>query len=398
MKRTIAGVSVGWIGLSVVGDGVPSLLLPHQLLQAGAADATRLGLITLAALALAALAQPIAGSVSDRIGRWPVIAAGVALAGAGFVLLVTPGGLVRGALVALVGTSVAQAGHQPLVPDRIPSGWRGRAAGWKTACDVGGAFVGFLLLGALLGAGQVGFAVGALGLLLAGGFAVAVVLLRATPRISMTDGSDGTGGWSRPLGSIVAARFAFLLGIYVLGRFLVLFIAEGQHLNADDAAAQGGLVLAVLTLITVAASPPAGWLADRIGHGPMQLAGGLVAATGIALVPLAAGLGVLLGAGALVAIGSASFSSASWATMTDLTPARHAGRLLGLANWGTAGAAAAAGLAGLLIDAGERLLPGIGFTATFMLAAVASCIGGIVGWRAARVEAGPATSRAGAVA
>ena len=80
MKRTIAGVSVGWVGLSLISDGVPSLLLPHQLLQAGATEASQLGVITLAALALAALVQPLAGSARDRIGRWPVIAAGIALA------------------------------------------------------------------------------------------------------------------------------------------------------------------------------------------------------------------------------------------------------------------------------------------------------------------------------
>lgn len=386
VKRTLAGVSVGWIGLSMIADGVPALLLPHQLLARGEADATRLGLITLAGLGLAALVQPVAGSISDRLGRVPIILVGVAVAISGLALLLVPDALLAGALLALVGASVAQAGQQPLLPDLVPGAWRGRAAGLKGVFDVGGAFMGFALLGALLGGGQTLLAVAALAAVLIASFILAFALLGRLPAVRRPAAAGTT--FDRRFVMLVGARFLFLLGIYVLGRFLVLFIADTQGVDADAAAAQGGVVLAVLTLATVAASPPAGWLADSIGRAPLVLGGGLLAAAGIALIPFASPDARLIGLGVLVAIGSAAFGAGTWAMLTDLAASPDAGRLLGLANWGTAGAAAAAGLAGMLID-----LPGGGFQAAFLLAAGLAALGGLLGWRICRnmeVAAAPA--------
>lgn len=386
MKRTLAGVSVGWIGLSMIADGVPGVLLPHQLLSDGSMDATTLGLVSLVAIGFAAAIQPFAGWVSDRYGRVPVIVAGIAIALLGLVALRLPGAAVLGAVAALVGVSIAQAGQQPLLPDFVAPQARGRGAGLKGVFDVGGAFLGFLLLAALLGAGDSALAAALLGGVLVASFGLAFILLhrrwppvRVDSRRSLFDLAV-----CPPFLRIVVARFAFLLGIYVVGRFLVVFVANRFGLDADAASEQGGLVLAALTLATVAASLPAGWLADRIGRGGLMLGGGLMAALGMALIPLAGGVTVLVLIGVLVAIGSAAFSAGSWAVLTDLADGDHAGRLLGIASWGTAGAAAAAGLAGPLIDAGERAAPGFGFVAAFALAGALSVGGGVLGWRLAR--------------
>jgi MFS family permease len=388
VKRTLAGVSVGWLGLSMIGDGVPGLLLPHQLLSDGRTDATTLGLITLVAIGLAALLQPVAGRLSDEYGRVPVIVAGVVVAVLGLVTLLLPGGAVPGAVVALLGASIAQAGQQPLLPDLVGSDARGRGAGLKGAFDVGGAFLGFLLLAALLGTGSTALAVALLAGVLVAAFVLAFVLLRRTlPAVEARAAGRRHHldfSVSAPFLRIVLARFAFLLGIYVVGRFLVLFVAQRLGLDANAAAEQGGLVLAALTLATVVASLPAGWLADRLGRGPLMLSGGILAALGMALIPLAGGMLPLIGLGILLALGSAAFSAGSWATLTDLADGTDAGRLLGIASWGTAGAAAAAGLAGPLIDAGEAAGAGFGFVAAFALAALLAAVGGALGWRLTR--------------
>jgi MFS family permease len=361
----------------MLADGIPSLLLPHQLLEAGQTDATALGLVTLAALGLAALVQPFAGMLSDRVGRFGVIAIGVVVAATGLALLLAPDTLVAGALLALVGASVAQAGQQPLLPDRVPEHWRGRGAGLKGVFDVGGAFVAFVLLGALLGRGNAGLAVGLLAAVLVGSFVLAFILLACSSAerpVAPADPStrvDGHFWW------LVAARFLFLLGIYVLGRFLVLYVAAARGVDADAAAAEGGLILAVLTLVTVLVSLPAGWLADRVGRRPLLVAGGGLAAVGIALVPATSTTAGMIALGVLVAVGSATFGAASWAALTELAPHAESGRLLGLANWGTAGAAAAAGLAGILID-----LPFGGFGIAFVVAGLLAAAGGGIGWRA----------------
>lgn len=376
MRRTALGVSIGWIGLSMVADGVPALLLPHRLLADGITDATTLGMTALIAIALAAVVQPFAGAWSDRIGRFPIVVLGTAVAGAGLALLLVAAGVVIGTVLALVGASIAQAGYQPLMPARVGERWRGRASGLKGAFDVAGAFVGFILIGAMLAAGSDLGAVAIVAAVLVSGFMAARLLLGRdegrTPGTPSESASFETGE-RQALVAMIAARFLFLLGVYVVGRFLVLFMAERLGLGADDAAAQAGVAFAVLAGITVVASVPAGWLSDHVGRRPLLLLGGAIAAAGVALLTTAATSAEILLYGSLMAIGSAAFGSASWALLGDLVAGPAAGRLLGLANLGTAGAAAAAGVFGILIDAR-------GFGPAFAIAAAACLLGGLVAW------------------
>lgn len=374
--RTLGGVSVGWLGLSMLGDGVPSLLLPHQVAASGG-DVSTLGLITLGAIGLAALLQPVAGAWSDRIGRAPVIATGTAIALGGLALMLRPDGLPVGAFVTLAGASIAQAGYQALLPDRLPMAARGRAAGGKGLFDVAGAFLAFALLGALLAEGDARTAVLLLGAGFAGSLLIAHVMLRGSHDrpidAAHARGADGPRVGAALTG-LIAARFLFLLGIYAVGRFLLFFTAERLGVDADAAAADAGAALALLTLLTALASLPSGWLADRVGRRPVMLGGGLLGAAGIAALPLAGSLAAIVAIGSLMAVGSAAFGAGSWAALADLTEREATGRLLGIANLGTAGAAAVAGLFGPLIDVA-------GFGAGFSIAALAAAAGGVLAWR-----------------
>jgi MFS family permease len=373
MLRESLAVSIGWLGISMVADGVPSLLLPHRLLADGQADASRLGLITLVAIGLAALLQPGAGWVSDRLGRWPVIGAGTALGVGGLALLLAPGGVVPGSVVALAGASIAQGGQQALLPDRIRAGWRGRAGGLKSAFDVAGAFAGFVILAALLDAGRTALASGVLAASLVAGAVLTRILLRSRPAAGPVGQPQSAPTAGMRLLQLVVARFLFLLGIYAVGRFLLLFVAERFDLGADAAGGEAGTILALLALATIAASVPGGWLADRVGRKPLMLLGGAMGAVGIGLLPAAGSLDAVLAFGVLMAVGSAAFGSASWAMLADLTRSAHTGRLMGVANLGTAGAAAAAGLFGFVVDSA-------GFEPAFVLAAACSLAGGALAW------------------
>ena len=385
VTRRVAAVTIGWLGISMLADGVPAVLLPHQLLSAGDEGASTLGLVSMAALAAAAAVQPPAGRVSDAIGRWPVVTAGVVLAVVGLLLLTSSAAL-PGAVLAMVGVSVAQAGYQPLLPDVVPRKNRGTASGFKSAIDVAGATLGFLILATILSAGASLTATLILATALAVPLATASLLLRdrsARPQEGRRSvGVAGIGGGPpSTLVALVVARFFFLLGIFGVGRFLLLFVADRLSLEADAAAAQAGAALGILALVTVAASVPAGWLADRLGRRALMLTGGIIAAAGIGLLATASSVAMVVAFGALMALGSAAFSSASWAALTDLTPSADAGRLLGLANLGTAGAAAAAGAFGLLIDAFNAGGGRAGYAVAFGLAAAASLVGGSLAWR-----------------
>lgn len=383
MIRTLAGVSVGWLGISMVADGVPALLVPHQV-EATGGGAGQLGLMTLVAIGLAALVQPLAGAASDRVGRLTVTIGGVLTTVVGLALVLEPRALFAATILSLVGVSIVQAGYQGLLPDRVPVPLRGRGAGAKGFFDVCGAFLAFALLAGILAAGQTPLAV----LVLVGGLAVplgAAIAMLGRPEPGTKAGSDWWQRLRAPAGltQLIVARFAFLLGIYAVGRFLLLFVAERQELGADAAAGEAGTVLALLALLTAGAAFPAGWLADRIGRRALMLAGGLIAAVGIGLLPLAASTGLLLAFGGLMAIGSAAFGAGSWAMLADLTEGSDAGRLLGIANIGTAGAAAAAGLFGPLIDGVNAAAPGSGYTVAFLIAAASATLGAFLAWRLA---------------
>jgi MFS family permease len=88
-------------------------------------------------------------------------------------------------------------------------------------------------------------------------------------------------------------------------------------------------------------------------------------------MPVATSIEAVLAFGALMAVGSAAFGSASWAMLADLSASAHSGQLLGLANAGTAGAAAMAGAFGIVVDAA-------GFGATFAIAAACTLAGGVL--------------------
>lgn len=91
----------------------------------------------------------------------------------------------------------------------------------------------------------------------------------------------------------------------------------------------------------------------------------LIPFLGVFLLVFATGLGQIFLFGVLMSLGSAAFASANWALTADLVPKEESARYFGLANIGTAGAAAAAGLFGPLVDWANTIHPGAGYPALF---------------------------------
>ena len=362
------GISVVWLPLAFLFDGVTVLLLPLRL----EADARALGLVSMVGLGVAAGLQPIAGWLSDRLrdrmGRRAFLAVAAGPAILGLWLLVGAAGLaaaIAGYVLIQAGASAMQAAQQTLIPEHLDRAEQGRASGVKTAVDVGGSFLAFLVLGALLGAGD-GVAAAAVITLLVSVAVVVVFLLvperqrrEAVPRpsIALPDG----------LRSLIVARFFFLFGTYGVGRFLVLLVAERLGLEPSEAVAGAGGLLALLTLVTAAGALPIGWLADRRPARDLMVTGAVVAAAGIGLLALPAGLPGVLAGGLLMSVGTAAFVTANWAATTALVGRADAGRLMAIANLGTGLAAAAAGALGPLIDAA-------GFGPALLIAATASAV------------------------
>ncbi|HKY53351.1 MAG TPA: MFS transporter [Anaerolineales bacterium] len=387
--RLLAGISIFWLALSMLFDGINTLVLPFQLstLTDGQSQATALGLLTFIGLMAGALIQPIAGSVSDRyrtmVGRKGMVGIGVLLSLASLAFFILSNNLTAIAISYLaiqVSGNVAQAGQQGLLPDLVQDRRRGLASGLKGFMDIGGAMLGFVFLGQLLGSGRPSLAVGVIAVILLLTYLAATLL---TPedrpgnqiiphrRIGLKQIFQIDPTREKDFIRLLIARFLFLLGIYATGRFLLFFVAERLGLETNQAAEQAGRLLAALALITVLASPIAGWLADRAGRLRLMVTGSVLGAISALLLVWADNSSRILLFGGLMSIGSAAFAGGSWALIADLAPKDESARYFGLANFSTVGAAACAGLFGPVIDWVERVSPGNGYSILFIGAALA---------------------------
>lgn len=385
-------ISLFWLVLSVLFDGINTLLLPERLLQSGGTQpqASTLGLLSFFGLAAGMLIQPVAGAWSDRLrprwGRKGVLAVGTLLVlGALAVFGFSPGllGLAAGYIFIQISASIVQAAQQGFIPDQVPTKERGLASGVKSFMDIGGAMVGFVLLGKILGEGQPELAA----LVIAGMMIAALVLTfllvhEPRQRVMLTNRLARPGlrvdlrqhpqfFW------LVLSRFFFLLGTYAVGRFLLLFVANRLGLSPANASSTAGSLLAGLALVTVIAAPLAGWAADRVGRTQLMLFGALISALGTIGYIFASNLNQIFAFGCLLSLGSGAFASANWAMTADVVPKDEAARYFGIANFGTAGSAAAAGLFGLLVDSVNQSSPGSGFSALFIAATLAFVISAI---------------------
>jgi MFS family permease len=364
--RLLFGITVLWIPLAFLFDGVTVLMLPLRV----GGDAAQLGLVSFLGLAIAAGFQLVAGTLSDRyrerLDRRLFLASAAAPALLGLWILAGGTGLVAavvGYVVLQLGASAMQAAQQTLIPEHVDPAARGRASGLKGAFDVGGAFLAFAVLGTILATGELSPAAIVVTGLVVAAIAFVLVLVPRTRGVP-----PATGSWQAltpGLVPLVVARFLFLFGTYAVGRFLVLLVAERLEIAPERAVDEAGWLLALFTLATAAAAVPVGWLADRRSRRDLMIGGAVVAAGGILLLVPPAGLPGVLAGGLVMSLGTAAFVTANWAATTAVVPAPEAGRLMAIANLGTGLAAAAAGILGPLIA-------GSGFAPALLLAAVAS--------------------------
>ena len=382
-RGLLLGVSILWVPLAFLFDGVTVLLLPVRL----GGDATALGLVSLVGLGLAAGLQPLAGWLSDRqrerVDRRTFIAIAAVPASLALWLLAGTTGIaaaIAGYVVLQLAATAMQAAQQTLIPEHVEPSARGRASAAKAAFDVGGAFVAFLVMGLLLAYGDLRLVAVAVTILLVAAIALVFALV---PRATEPTGPNRPSlALPAGLAPLVAARFLFLFATYAVGRFLLLLVAERLDIPTDRAVEEAGGLLALFTLATAAGALAVGRFADGFPRRDLMIIGALVAALGIgALVPTAGLPGVLIG-GLLMSLGTAAFMTGNWAATTDLVPASEAGRLMGIANLGTGLAAAAAGALGPLIDA-AGFIPALLIAATASAAAVLPIIGPRVERRAA---------------
>jgi MFS family permease len=407
--RVILVLNIYWIGLSFKWSALHPIILPALLLNyvPNAQKNSYLGLLTFIGLLVAALVQPLSGTLSDGwISRWgrrrPLLLIGTLLDVLFLLVLGWAGGLVWifiGYIGLQFSSNLGQGSAQGLLPDRVATQKLGAASGLKTLMDMTALIIASLAAGRLFdsqGRDARLIVLVLIGVLLA---SVAVTVLgtpeEPTERAAVDPRPASTGWWPRFSAQLrtwslrdylsglranpsywwlIAQRGVFLLGIYGLQAFAQYYLRD--VLGAANPVKTTGDLLAALTAALVILALLGGWLADRFGAKRILYVASWLSSAGFILLWLARTPSMLILYGSLLGAGIGLFLTSSWALANKLAPAGESGKYLGLTNLATAGSGALARLEGPLIDALNAAHPGLwlGYMGMFAFGALCTLL------------------------
>lgn len=425
---SLLGLTAYWLGLSILWGSLTTIVLPSLVggLVPVEVKASALALVTALQALVAMVVQPLAGAASDRLPtrfgrRRPWLVGGVTAQALCVVGLALAGGywtIVAIMLLVELTSNVAQGPYQALLPDTVPSSRRGLASGFLGGAQLAGQVTGVAAAGAAVGAGAIHlailFAAGSVWL----GMAVTVASVREPVGVAgagpEAHGLASAGAWLSYLTSprrwlgpvrtvalevwgpdvleqrdylwVLASRLAILMATGCLQPFILYYLQDSIGLGAEAGLAVTPIA-AVVAIVALIAAVPGGALASRWGRARMVALSGLVGAVAAIAFAAAQGYAQLLVVAAPFGVALGVFLSANWALLVEVVPADEAGRYLGLSNIVTAGAGLLAIVtAGPLADLVNRVEPGLGYRAIFLLAAVEFLVGA---WCALRVREPP---------
>ncbi len=380
-----------WIGATAI---LP--LLPVYLRHQGSSNAL-VGIVMAAYFAASVITQYPMGRLSDRLGRRPVVLAGLvvfAIGSLGFAGASQP--LWAIAFRALQGigagavTVASAAAIGTLVPLEARGGAFGALYGSQMLAAAGGPLVGSVV-------GQSSMRILFLGAAIAAVVAAGPVLaVLPAGRMSLPGG--GAPGEHAPLPSSfrgLMSKNRALFGVLVV--FACAGCFGGMYetcwtllLRARHAADfEVGLSWTLFALPYAALSIPAGRLANRFDRRVLAIGATLWTALFCALYPLLHAVSLLIGLGFLEAIGTVAGSPPALLVLSETTPPALQGRAQGAVETArTAAMAAAAALSGVLFG----LAPAIPFELAAGIGVVAS-VAVLASWRLvpeARAHKGPA--------
>jgi MFS family permease len=176
---------------------------------------------------------------------------------------------------------------------------------------------------------------------------------------------------NRPFIWWTISRLAALVAINNLAVFLLYFLQEKLNLSASEAVETAGLLPMILGGFVILFGLGAGWLSDRYDRRLLTAIGGVIGASGVAVMVLGTTLPLMYVSAAIIGLSYAVFNVASWALGTDIIPRERAGEFLGLQNLAGAGAGAiGAYIGGTIADHSGYVLMMTMFGVMFLLSAV----------------------------
>ena len=338
-------------------------------------------------------ASLVAGFGSDRVGRRPILLAGLlALGGAlaGVASSGTYAWLVAWQCVAGMGGGAFMGTVFATVSDQVAPGQRGRALGWI----ITGQSLSFVLGVPLVT--FIGSLAGWRGAIVAQALATLVIttaVWAAVPRApAKRSGRSGSGA---PIAALLNPRVLALLGAGTMERAcfagLAVYLATYLLTTYGVSLQELALGLALVALGNLVGNVLGSQLSDRLSARPLFFAGSSIA-TGILALPLLLwqpGVAVSIGLGFAYALANALGRPALLAALSDV-PSEVRGAVLGLnitcASFGWLGATA---LGGWLVTT-------TGFGSLGVFSALAGLVGAVlatIGWWSARRQAAPNPSQ-----
>lgn len=397
MKRRLGffgfiNLSVYWFALNYAAGGLGPLIIPMRVTSLVPDDlkGSYLGLLMGAGLVVAAVVQPVVGTLSDhtyfRWGKRKIYILGGTVFDIFFLMLLGLAGnyylLFVANVLLQVSSNVAHGPYEALIPDLVPDHQRGLASAYRGIFQVLGRVGGPLLIGYMANEGHMWAALGTIAVTFLVTMAITVVAVEDSP----APRRPGAEIFSATLRTffvdvkrhrdfmwLLVSRLFTLMGLAVLVDFLLYFLTD--VVKDPNPAKTTGYVLALVALVGLVSVFPAAWLSDRIGRKKLiyvSCCGAMVGALGLMS---ARTVSQVLLFGMPIGFAYGIFTAVDWAFLADLVPKDETGRYMGFSNIATAGSGALAPLlAGPTLDFFNARGPGLGYQAIFVESAVFSLI------------------------
>ncbi len=380
------------IGLGELGFATIVPLLPLYLTEHLNASVKLVGAVVAAFALVETFLKAGWGSVADRVGRRPLIVAGLLLSSVAPLLmsvlrnpvLFVPLRLIDGA-----GSSALWPAASAIMADKTPRDQRATAMGTLNLFFLSG-----LAFGPALGLFVVGLTHSyATGFYLASGLMIAAavwgsVALRdaATPHLappvtavggdhgddqSSHRSREGRAQFSPLLITMLGVAFVQMFGVGLLAPILAIYAKQVVGLSEQVIG-----ILFLLGVLSVAiASVPAGQLADRWGKRKAVVWGMAIGSAGMWMLPISPRLDVLAVGAVLLGIGYALSSPAWHALVSELAPPGRIGFAMGAAQTAEGlGLVLGPLLGGVLWDASGHVAPFVASASLLSVSTVALII------------------------
>jgi len=348
-RRLVRGLSLTvflqWFGASAI---IP--MLPLYIRHRGGTDALA-GLVMSAFFAAGVVSQYPAGRLADRIGRRPVLLAGLVLYGFASLAFLAPLGPVwEVGLRALqgVGAGAAVVASLALVSGAVAAERRGKAFASIYGAQIAGMAVG-PLVGSILGVELMWIVFLAAGV---ASFAACIPAFLVTEHRPDPHGPHAGGGRHDRLrlghaitGSLLAAVVLGLaFGVYEICWTLLLRLRGASSW-------QIGLSWTLFAIPFVLMSRPSGWLTDHVDRRRLVVGGLVVTTSMCASYPFLHSVPALLVLGGIEAVATVLVLPAAQSMLVQTAGPTQLGRVQGLFSTSqTAATAVAAALGGALFS------------------------------------------------